>query len=89
MENKEFINKMVSQLGFESLNEMQNSTIKEFKNDNDIILLSATGSGKTLAFLLPLCYSLLKDQENKLYNKALIIVPARELALQIKSVFDS
>ena len=91
MEKKDFINKTLSVLGFTELNKMQLSSIDEFARDNDYILLSATGSGKTLAFLLPLCEKLneekLKDSESK--KGALIIAPARELALQIQSVMTS
>jgi superfamily II DNA/RNA helicase len=49
-------------------------------------LLSATGSGKTLAFLLPLI-PLLETAENT--TRAIIIVPSRELAMQIERVFKS
>ena len=49
-------------------------------------ILSQTGSGKTLAFLLPLLRWLDKSSKN---TGALIVVPSRELALQIESVFKS
>ncbi len=51
--------------------------------DKNIILLSPTGSGKTLAFLLPVI-SLLDPNLDQI--QALILVPARELALQIEQV---
>ena len=54
--------------------------------NNNVLLLSATGSGKTLAYLLPLVKLL--DPANK-NTQAIIIVPSRELALQIESVFKS
>src|SRR5687767_7022548 len=76
--------RILSNLGIESLNEMQQETLSAFDLHDHIILTSATGSGKTLAFLLPLL-SLL-DAELK-HTKALIIVPSRELALQIEEVF--
>jgi len=50
----------------------------------DLILLSPTGSGKTLAFLLPMLRTLRTDVATV---QALIIVPSRELALQIEQVF--
>lgn len=52
----------------------------------DIILLSATGSGKTLAFLLPIVDQL---KAAPTQTTVLIIVPSRELAIQIESVFKS
>lgn len=51
---------------------------------SDLILLSPTGSGKTLGFLLPVLSQLKKDKKGV---QALILVPSRELAIQIESVF--
>ena len=87
MTQKEYsLEKILSNLKIEKLNEMQLGSVEANKNDNDIILLSSTGSGKTIAFLLPLLQSLQAD-ENK--TKALIVVPSRELALQIEQVFKT
>lgn len=58
----------------------------ESRKEHDLVLLSPTGSGKTLAFLLPLL-SLLKPQINGV--QALILVPSRELAMQIEQVFKT
>lgn len=52
----------------------------------DVVLLSPTGSGKTLAFLLPLL-GLLDPGISSV--QALILVPSRELALQIEQGFRS
>lgn len=65
---------------------MQKSTYSAAENGNDIILLSPTGSGKTLAFLFPVLRDLKKDTSG---IQAIILVPARELALQIEQVFKS
>lgn len=65
---------------------MQQATLEEATKQQDIILLSPTGSGKTLAFLLPLLLSLKTGISSV---QALIIVPSRELALQIDSVFKA
>lgn len=65
---------------------MQLAAIEAAEKQNNIVLLSATGSGKTLAYLLPLV-KLLDPANTK--SQALIIVPSRELALQIESVFKS
>jgi superfamily II DNA/RNA helicase len=73
----------LAKLGIKELNEMQLQTITAATEKNEILLLSKTGSGKTLAFLMPVLNSL--DSENK-NVQALIIVPSRELALQIESV---
>lgn len=65
---------------------MQKTTYKAAENGKDIILLSPTGSGKTLAFLFPILRNL---DKNKYGIQALILVPSRELALQIEQVFKS
>ena len=76
---------LLSNLGIEQLNEMQLEAVDAIKKNDGIILLSATGSGKTLAFLLPLVQSL-QPELNQV--QALIIVPSRELAIQIGDVFS-
>ena len=50
----------------------------------DLLVSAKTGSGKTLAFLLPTLHKLLTTPDKKLGTRALILVPTRELAIQIK-----
>jgi len=76
--------KILSAFKIEALNAMQEASIAANKEQDNIILLSATGSGKTLAFLLPVLDLL--DPASKT-TQAIIIVPSRELALQIEQVF--
>lgn len=68
------------------MNQMQKSAFKATENNTDVILLSPTGSGKTLAFLFPVLRNLKKNTTGV---QALILVPARELALQIEQVFKT
>lgn len=63
---------------------MQQEALEKIPSHKDIVLLSPTGSGKTIAFLLPLLLGLRPDDKSV---QALILVPSRELALQIESVF--
>jgi superfamily II DNA/RNA helicase len=74
----------LSNLQIEALNEMQQASLEANKTSNAVVLLADTGSGKTLAFLLPVTQLLEKD---KRVTQAMIIVPSRELALQIEQVF--
>jgi superfamily II DNA/RNA helicase len=74
----------LANLQIKALNEMQIASLDAFKTNNDVVLLSDTGSGKTLAFLLPIASML---DSNSLVSQALIVVPSRELALQIEQVF--
>ena len=64
---------------------MQHAALEAAKK-GDIVLLSPTGSGKTLGFLLPLL-SLLDAKVSAV--QVLILVPSRELALQIETVFKT
>lgn len=75
---------ILKQLGIDSLNEMQQKVLSLGINFKGLILHSPTGSGKTLAYLLPLL-SILK---NKGEVQVLIVVPTRELALQVEGVFN-
>jgi superfamily II DNA/RNA helicase len=77
---------ILNALGFDSLNPMQEEAIAATAEFNNVQLLSATGSGKTLAFLIPILKSL--DTAVKT-TQALIIVPSRELAMQIEKVFKA
>ncbi len=71
-------------LGIDNLNEMQIVTQDAIINKQNILLLSPTGSGKTLAFLLPILRLLREDTKNV---QCLVIVPSRELAIQIEQVW--
>lgn len=74
----------LANLQIDNLNAMQEAALSAVAAHNDIILLSATGSGKTLAFLIPILNRL--DTANK-QTQAMIVVPSRELAMQIENVF--
>ena len=81
-----YLENILTNLKIDSLNEMQLASLEANKKKEDFILLSATGSGKTLAFLLPVIENL--EEENK-NTQALIVVPSRELAIQIEQVFKT
>ena len=82
--NKNSIENILTGLQIKALNEMQLASLKANEKADEIILLSSTGSGKPLAFLLPIVQRLLKENKQV---QALILVPSRELALQIDEVF--
>ena len=75
---------ILANLKIEALNEMQEASLKANETNDNVILLSGTGSGKTLAYLLPIV-KLLDTKLKKV--QALILVPSRELAIQIDEVF--
>jgi len=75
---------ILKKLEIAALNEMQLQTLQTAQTKNNIVLLSPTGSGKTLAFLLPIVQRLNPAVKGV---QAVILVPTRELALQIETVF--
>ncbi len=77
-------NNILLNLGIEALNEMQIASQESILSDANILLLSPTGSGKTLAFLLPI-FELLDPEDKNI--QCLILVPSRELGLQIEQVW--
>jgi superfamily II DNA/RNA helicase len=84
MKNQHHSNNLLLNLGIEQLNEMQLSAQETILRDRDVLLLSPTGSGKTLAFLLPI-FELLDEYQAGV--QCLILVPSRELGLQIEQVW--
>ncbi len=81
--NRFQIQEAITKLGIIQLNEMQQKSMAVFADGSDIILLSPTGTGKTLAYLLPVMSEINIDDERV---QAVVIVPSRELALQIDNV---
>lgn len=74
---------ILEKLGIEALNPMQIAAQEAILSGDEIILISPTGTGKTLAFLLPIISRLDWDLEE---IQVMILVPARELAIQIEQV---
>lgn len=74
---------ILEKLGIEKLNAMQEEAMEAIRSSSEIVLLSPTGTGKTLAFLLPVIAEL---DSTCAEVQVLIVVPSRELALQIEQV---
>ncbi len=74
---------ILDKLSIESLNPMQLKAQTVINSNPDIVLLSPTGTGKTLAFLLPIIAELDIECNDV---QVLILVPSRELAIQIEQV---
>ncbi|MCG9793451.1 DEAD/DEAH box helicase [Flavobacterium algicola] len=84
MNSKHLPQNILKNLGISQLNEMQEMAQDAILHDSNVLLLSPTGSGKTLAFLLPILELL---QPEFLSVQCLILVPSRELGLQIEQVW--
>ena len=74
---------ILKKLGIQKLNPMQEEARLAIPTSAEVVLLSPTGTGKTLAFLLPIIAELENDCDEV---QAMIIVPSRELAIQIEQV---
>jgi superfamily II DNA/RNA helicase len=71
----------ISYMGFEKPTPIQESAIPEIMNGRDLIAAAQTGTGKTAAFILPILNKLSGKRTHEI--NTLVIVPTRELALQI------
>ena len=69
-------------IGFEHPTPIQQATIPHALTGRDILGSAETGTGKTAAFLLPLLQKLITSPRSR-QPRALVLVPTRELALQV------
>ena len=71
----------ISYMGYEKASEIQELTIPAILDGKDILACAQTGTGKTAAFVLPILDHLSEEDNHDL--STLVIVPTRELAIQI------
>ncbi len=72
----------ISYMGFETATPIQEKVIPIILANRDLIACAQTGTGKTGAFVLPILNKLIGKKESN--TDTLIIVPTRELAIQIE-----
>jgi ATP-dependent RNA helicase DDX21 len=74
------------ELGIKALFPVQAATFSRVQEGQDLIVRSRTGSGKTLAFVLPVVDRIYKAKPAAAGSgpRALIVLPTRELALQVQ-----
>ncbi|MDX2442644.1 MAG: DEAD/DEAH box helicase [Bacteroidales bacterium] len=70
-------------MGFIEPTPIQILSIPIILENKDLIGCAQTGTGKTGAFLLPILQKILEEKNNNLEINTLILVPTRELAIQI------
>lgn len=73
----------IEAMGFQEPTPVQEHTIKPIMQGTDIIACAQTGTGKTAAFILPIINKLTLLPAKLNYTSTLVIVPTRELAIQI------
>ncbi len=74
--------------GYKKATLIQEKAIPVIMDGKDIIASAQTGTGKTAAFLLPILHKLMSEVHKDTEVHALIMVPTRELAIQISSHLD-
>ncbi len=70
----------IAQRGYKAPTPIQDQIIPHILEGRDVVGIANTGTGKTAAFLIPLIEKVIKNPN----EKVLIIVPTRELALQVR-----
>ena len=70
-------------MNFEEMTPVQEATIPVILEGSDLIACAQTGTGKTAAYTLPLLNKLLVEGNEDNVVKTLVVVPTRELAMQI------
>ena len=82
----------LADVGITEPNELQKRVIPALAGRADVLVGARTGSGKTLAYLLPVMQTLRSDEERggsrarPRRPRALVLLPTRELALQVRDV---
>ncbi len=84
--NEELV-EAISYMNFTDATPIQEQAIPIILAGNDLIGCAQTGTGKTAAFLLPVLDSIMKNKKEGI--KVLIVVPTRELALQIDQQIEA
>lgn len=80
------VSKALTELGFKELTEVQKHAIPFILQGEDLIAQSRTGTGKTAAFAIPILEQLAAKPPQP-FVQAIILVPTRELAIQVGNDF--
>ncbi len=77
------LQKSVAALGFQEPTPIQTATIPVALTGQDILGSAETGTGKTAAYLIPVIQKMLEQNTPVHQLRVLVLVPTRELALQV------
>jgi ATP-dependent RNA helicase RhlE len=78
----------IDAMGYTTATPVQEQVIPYIISGRDIIAAAQTGTGKTAAFLLPVIHKLITEHHDTHKINAMIIVPTRELAVQITQALE-
>ncbi|RAV29092.1 DEAD/DEAH box helicase [Sinomicrobium soli] len=79
------LQKNLHKKGYTHPTEIQEKTISPLVNGENLVGIASTGTGKTGAFLIPIIQQLLVTPR----TRYLVVVPTRELALQVREEFEA
>jgi ATP-dependent RNA helicase RhlE len=84
------IKKSLAESGFIKPTDIQYKSIPPILGGEDVMAIAQTGTGKTAAFAIPIIDIIIqmKKREDEKAVKCLVMVPTRELAMQIAEVFQ-
>lgn len=80
------IKESLEELGFRKPTDIQYKAIPSILKGEDVLAIAQTGTGKTAAFAIPVADRLLRKRQLNVL-RCLVMVPTRELAVQIATVF--
>jgi ATP-dependent RNA helicase RhlE len=86
------IKSRLAELGFKRPTDIQFKAIPPILNGDDVLAIAQTGTGKTAAFVIPVLHLLAENKRARVGKhqvKCLVMVPTRELAVQIAEVFHT
>jgi ATP-dependent RNA helicase RhlE len=86
----EKIKRSLVELGFNKPTDIQFKAIPSILKGEDVLAIAQTGTGKTAAFAIPIIHKLIYRNSNlqRYQVRCLVMVPTRELAIQITKVFN-
>ena len=73
---------IIDKLKFKTATPIQHRAIPLILEGKDVMGIAQTGTGKTMAFAIPTAQKLAQDK-----NRCLVVVPTRELAIQVEESF--
>ena len=84
------IKRSLEELGFKRPTDIQHRAITPILAGEDVLAIAQTGTGKTAAFAIPVLHLITEIKRNSRNKgiKCLVMVPTRELSIQIAEVFE-
>ncbi|MES2689050.1 MAG: DEAD/DEAH box helicase [Bacteroidota bacterium] len=74
--------------GYTTPTPIQQQAIPAILNKQDVSGIARTGSGKTVSYVLPVLMNIERSKVKNRHVNALVVVPTRELAVQVNEVFE-